>query len=129
MLVASALPRFIRIGRLSLIDAAGKTHVFEGSPGPSASVRLHDPSLHWKSLLSPRFYIPDAYMNGGLTIEEGSLYDFLDLLTINEGNVPNGRLSRLGDTAGRLFPYIPQYNSVQRSRRNVPHHHALSDHV
>src|SRR5438045_8470610 len=126
MLLASALPRFIRIGRLSLIDAAGETHVFEGSPGPSASVRLHDPSLHWKSLLSPRFYIPDAYMNGGLTIEEGSLYDFLDVLTINDGTMPNGRLMRLGDSAGRLFRYIHQYNPVQRSRPNVAHHYDLS---
>jgi cyclopropane-fatty-acyl-phospholipid synthase len=127
MLLASVLPRVIRIGRLNVIDAAGRTHVFAGSPGPTATIRLHDRALHWKCLLSPRFYVPDAYMNGGLTIEEGSLYDFLDLLTINEGNVPNGRLSRLGDTAGRLFRYIHQYNPVQRSRRNVAHHYDLSD--
>jgi len=127
MLLASVLPRVIRIGRLNVIDAAGRTHVFAGSPGPTATIRLHDRALHWKCLLSPRFYVPEAYMNGGLTIEEGSLYDFLDLLTINEGNVPNGRLSRLGDTAGRLFRYIHQYNPVQRSRRNVAHHYDLSD--
>ena len=127
MLLASALPRFIRIGRLSLIDAAGKTHVFEGSPGPSASVRLHDPSLHWKFLLSPRFYVPDAYMNGGLTIEEGSLYDFLDVLTLNEEGSPGARLMRLGDIAGRVLRSIHQYNPVLRARRNVEHHYDLSD--
>src|SRR5438876_4979543 len=127
MLLASALPRFIRIGRLSLIDAAGKTHVFEGSPGPSASVRVHDPSLHWKFLLSPRFYVPDAYMNGGLTIEEGSLYDFLDILTLNEEGSPGGRLMRLGDIAGRVLRSIHQYNPVHRARRNVEHHYDLSD--
>src|SRR5438477_6296336 len=129
MLLASALPRFIRIGRLSLIDAAGKTHVFEGSPGPSASVRLHDPSLHWKLLLSPRFYVPDAYMNGGLTIEEGSLYEFLDILTLNEEGSPGGRLMRLGDIAGRVLRYIHQYNPVHRARRNVQHHYDPSAHL
>jgi len=127
MLLASVLPRVIRIGRLTVIDAAGRTHVFAGSPGPSATVRLHNRTLNWKSLLSPRFYIPDAYMNGGLTIEEGSLYDFLDVLTINDGTTPNGRLMRLGDTAGRLFRHIHQYNPVSRSRRNVAHHYDLSD--
>src|SRR5256885_8071576 len=116
MLLASALARFIRIGRLSLIDAAGKPHLFEGLPGPSATVRLHDSSLNWKFLLSARFYVPDAYMNGSLTIEEGSLYDFLDVLTINEGNVPNGRLSRLGDTVGRLFRYIQIGRASGRGR-------------
>src|SRR4029453_5529168 len=126
MLLASVLPRVIRLGRLNVIAAAGRTHVFAGSPGPTATIRLHDRALHWKCLLSPRFYVPDAYMNGGLTIEEGSLYDFLDLLTINDNNVPNGRLSRLGDTAGRLFRYIPQYNPGPRSRRHVAPHYDLS---
>src|SRR3954466_641914 len=119
MLLASALLRFIRIGRLNLIDAAGKTHVFEGSPGPSASVRLHDPSLHWKFLLSPRFYVPDAYMNGGLTIEEGSLYDFLDILTLNEEGSPGGRLMRLGDIAGRGLRSLHPDNPRSAARRHA----------
>src|SRR4029077_12945679 len=127
MLFASLLPRVIRVGRLSVIDAAGRTHVFEGSPGPTATIRLHDRGLHWKCLLSPRFYVPDAYMNGRLTIEEGSLYDFLNLVTSNEGTLPNRRLMGLGDTAGRLFRYIHQYNPVPRARRNVAHHYDLSD--
>src|SRR5437763_13213609 len=127
MLLASVLPRVIRIGRLSVIDAAGRKHVFEGSPGPTATVRLHDRSLPWKCLLSARFYVPDAYMNGGLTVEEGSLYDFLDLLTTNEGTLLSSRLMRLGDTAGRLFRYIHQYNPVPRARRNIAHHYDLSD--
>src|SRR6185437_6931235 len=78
-------------------------------------------------LLSPRFYVPDAYMNGSLTIEEGSLYDFLDILTLNEEGSPGARLMRLGDIAGRVLRYIHQYNPVQRARRNVEHHYDLSD--
>jgi cyclopropane-fatty-acyl-phospholipid synthase len=127
MLFASLLPRVIRVGRLSVIDAAGRTHVFEGAPGPTATIRLHDRALHWKCLLSPRFYVPDAYMNGRLTIEEGSLYDFLNLLTSNDSTLPNRRLMGLGDTAGRLFRHIHQYNPVPRARRNVAHHYDLSD--
>jgi cyclopropane-fatty-acyl-phospholipid synthase len=127
MLLASVLPRVIRIGRLTIIDAAGRTHVFEGSPGPSTTVRLHESSLHWKCVLSPRFYVPDAYMNGSLTIEEGSLYDFLNIMTLNEEGSPGARLMRLGDIAGRVLRYIHQYNPVHRARRNVEHHYDLSD--
>ena len=127
MPLASVFSRVIRIGRLRVIDAAGRIHVFEGLPGPTATIRLHDRSLHWKCLLSPRFYVPEAYMNGSLTIEEGSLYDFLDLLTTNDGPPLSSRLMRLGDAAGRLFRYIQQYNPVPRARRNVAHHYDLSD--
>ena len=69
MLLAAVLPRIIRIGRLTVIDAAGNTHLFEGAPGPAATVRLHDPKLHWKLLLNPRLLLPEAYMDGRLTIE------------------------------------------------------------
>ena len=113
MPLASVFPRVIRIGRLRVIDAAGRIHVFEGLPGPAATIRLHDRSLHWKWLLSPRFYVPEAYMNGSLTIEEGSLYDFLDVLTINEGNVPNGRLSRLGRASPSSVPPRTRKPSVE----------------
>src|SRR5438128_269933 len=64
MLLASALARFIGIGRLSVIDGGGERHVFEGSPGPAATIRLHDSSLHWKLLLRPRLSVPEAYMDG-----------------------------------------------------------------
>ena len=127
MPLASVFPRVIRIGRLSVIDAAGRRHVFGDSPGPTATIRLHDRSLHWKCLLNPRFYVPEAYMNGSLTIEEGSLYDFLDVLTVNDNTLPDGTLMRLGDIAGRLLRYIHQYNPVHRSRRNVAYHYDLSD--
>jgi cyclopropane-fatty-acyl-phospholipid synthase len=127
MLLASVLDRFIGIGRLSVIDAAGGRHVFEGSPGPSATVRLHDPGLHWKLLLRPRLSVPEAYMAGTLTIEDGSLYDFIEILTMNDAAQINALPQRLGQAAGRLVRRLHQYNPVPRAVRNVAHHYDLSD--
>ncbi len=127
MLFASLLSRFIRIGRLSVIDAAGKVHVFEGSPGSAATVRLHDRALHWKLLLKPRLFVPEAYMDGTLTIEDGSLYDFIDILVANDASQPNALLLWLGQAAGRLVRRLHQYNRAPRARRNVAHHYDLSD--
>jgi cyclopropane-fatty-acyl-phospholipid synthase len=128
MLLASVLARLIRVGRLSVIDAAGRRHVFEGSPGPSATIRLHDRALHWKLLLKPRLFVPEAYMAGTLTIEEGgSLYDFIDVLVSNDAANPNALPLWLGQAAGRLVRRLHQYNPVPRARRNVAHHYDLSD--
>jgi cyclopropane-fatty-acyl-phospholipid synthase len=74
MLLARCLSRVIRIGRLELVDAAGQHHVFGGTPGPSVTVRLHDKSLHWKLIVNPRLNVPEAYMDGTLTIEDGDIY-------------------------------------------------------
>jgi cyclopropane-fatty-acyl-phospholipid synthase len=127
MLLASVLARFIRIGRLSVIDAAGRRHVFEGSAGPAATVRLRDPALHWKLLLKPRLFIAEAYVAGTLTVEEGStLYDFIEILVANDA-AHSALPLWLGQAAGRLVRRLHQYNPVPRARRNVAHHYDLSD--
>src|SRR3954451_4152708 len=127
MLLDSVLPQFIRIGCLTLIDAAGRRHVFEGGPGPAATVRLHDPALHRKLLASPRLCVPEAYMEGTLTVEEGSLYDFIDLLTANDAALDESLPMRLAAAGKRLARRLHQYNPVSRSRRNAAHHYDLSD--
>jgi cyclopropane-fatty-acyl-phospholipid synthase len=126
MLLATVLARVIRIGRLCVIDAAGKQHLFEGAPGPSATIRLCDPALHWKLLLRPRLSVPEAYMAGTLIIEEGGLYDFIDILASNDAGLSRAPIMRLGDAAGRLLRRIHQYNPVPRARRNAAHHYDLS---
>jgi cyclopropane-fatty-acyl-phospholipid synthase len=127
MLLASALSRIIRIGRLTLIDAAGRRHVFGPGSGPTASIRLHDPALHRKLLTRPRLCVPEAYMDGTLTIEEGSLYDLIDVLTANDAALDESLPMQLATAGKRLVRRIYQYNPVVRSRRNVAHHYDLSD--
>ena len=127
MLLNSVLSRFIRIGRLSLIDAAGRRHAFEGGPGPAVSIRLHDPTLHWKLLANPRLCVPEAYMDGTLTVEEGSLYDFIDVLCANDAELDESLPMRLAMAGKRLVRRVYQYNPVPQARRNVAHHYDLSD--
>ena len=127
MLLAPVLTHCISIGRLSVIDAGGHRHVFEGSPGPSATIRLHDPALHWKLLLKPRLFVGEAYMDGALTVEEGSLYEFIDILVSNDAAQATALPIRLGQAAGRLVRRLHQYNPIPRARRNVAHHYDLSD--
>jgi len=126
MLFARALAPLVNIGRLRVIDAGGQEHVWEGNPGPSVTVRLHDPSLHWKFLLRPQLYVPEAYMEGALTLEEGTLYDFLELLAVNSFHSANVGL-RLSESLAKLSRRIHQYNPVPRATRNVAHHYNLSD--
>ncbi len=47
MLLSRLLCPLIRIGRLLVIDADGRSHVFGTDTAPTVTVRLHDRSLHW----------------------------------------------------------------------------------
>ena len=127
MLLSRLLERAITIGRLRVIDAGGSLHTFGGSGGPSVTIRLRDPALHWKLAVRPRLYFGEAYMDATLTIEEGSLYDLVDLLAVNLEAMPAGLTARLLNGSATLFRRIHQYNPLPRARQNVAHHYDLSD--
>jgi cyclopropane-fatty-acyl-phospholipid synthase len=127
MLLARLLSRVIRNGRLELIDGAGRHHVFAGSPGPSIKIRLHDAGLHWKLMVNPWLYVPEAYVDGALTFEEGGIYELLELLARNEELMASDKLWPLANRVRRVTKWVHQYNPVTRSRRNVAHHYDLSD--
>jgi cyclopropane-fatty-acyl-phospholipid synthase len=127
MLLARLFERVVTFGRLRLVDAGGTSHTVEGSPGPSVVIRLHDPALHWKLIVRPRLYLPEAFVDGTLTIEEGSLYDLIDLIAVNLTALPPGFLARLLNGSSTALRRLHQYNPVRRARRNAAHHYNLSD--
>ena len=127
MLLTRLFERIITVGRLRITDAAGRFHDIAGAPGLSVAIRLHDPALHWKLVVRPRLYLPEAFMDGTLTIEEGSLYDLIDLLTLNLEALPDGVRSRLYNDSLGVFRRIHQYNPLSRARHNAGHHYDLSD--
>src|SRR5262252_4753163 len=127
MLLRHFFQRIITVGRLRVVDARGRSHAFEGSSGASVAIRLRDPALHWKLLVRPRLYLPEAYVDGTLTIEDGSLYDLIDLLAANIECLPEGILGRLLNGTVAPLRRLHQYNPVSRARQNVSHHYDLSD--
>jgi cyclopropane-fatty-acyl-phospholipid synthase len=127
MLLARFLERLITIGQLRILDCAGATHTVSGSSGSSVTVRLHDPNLNWKLLLRPRLYLPEAFMDGALTIEEGDLYELIELLAVNLEALPKGLAAHLLNGSATLWRRLHQYNPARRARRNAAHHYDLSD--
>jgi cyclopropane-fatty-acyl-phospholipid synthase len=128
MLLARLLSRFVRIGRLQLIDAAQRRHVFAGSPGPSVTMRLHDRALHRKLVVNPHLYLPEAYMDGTLTIEDGGdIYALIELMIRNDELMAGDPLWRFMAQMRRWTRRLHQYNPVPRARKNVAHHYDLSD--
>ena len=116
MLLSRLFERTITIGRLRVIDAGGSLYTFDGSAGPSVTIRLHDPALHWKLAVRPRLYFGEAFMDGKLTVEEGSLYDLIDLLAVNLEAMPAGLPALLLNGSVTLFRRIHQYNPLPRAR-------------
>ncbi len=126
MLVSHLFRILIKEGRLDVIDAKGRRHSFGPGGGPAVTVRFHDRALQRKLLTNPKLYLGEAYMDGSVTVEEGTLYELLDLVTRNLATVERHPLQAVQEFFGRALRFIHTHNPVERAQRNVAHHYDLS---
>jgi cyclopropane-fatty-acyl-phospholipid synthase len=124
MLFAAVLSSIIRSGHLRLIDGAGRTHEFGDGKPPRCTIRVARRRLDCTLAFNPALSVGEAYMDGLLTVEEGTLYDFLEIAARNYGHLERSAWFVLVNTVARR---LKQYNPVGRARRNVAHHYDLSD--
>ena len=128
MLVGLLLEQLMRWGSLRVIDAHGRLHTYAGEPGPSVTIRLHDKALHSRLFWNPRLYAGEAYMDGTLTLEDGTtIFDFLDLVGANLNRLDETRIVQIRNSLARLVRPLQQYNPIGKAQRNVAHHYDLSD--
>ncbi|TGG92643.1 MAG: class I SAM-dependent methyltransferase [Aphanocapsa feldmannii 277cV] len=115
------LDKFIRKGRLTLIDHRGLVTVF-GEGSPSVSWRLNNASTLSTILRNPQFQLGETYMAGEWDVVEGSLHDIITILRINLENNLAGRGHWY-----KLFSLLGGWNDIAASRRNVIHHYNLDE--
>lgn len=130
MLLARFLGRFIKVGRLTVIDATGRTHVFgstEKGAQPAATIRLHDKRLHTKLYFGPHLYTGEAYMDGTLTLEEGSIGDFFDVCGANLAAAEATWIDCVLHWLERVVRPLLQRNPIGLAQKHVAHHYDLSD--
>ncbi len=127
MLLSPMLRHIVRRGTLRVHDAEGRLHVFSGEPGRSVTIRLHDRTVARDLFFNGKLKLGEAFMDGRLTVEDGSVYDLLDFLGLNMSLSPPHLVMRLSEGIGRLLRVFQQYNPLWKSRQNVAHHYDLSD--
>lgn len=128
MLWSLLLDHLVKTGDLTVIDANGKTHRYgvEGQV-PKSVVKLHDKSLHYKLCFYPELYLGEAYMDKTLTLEEGTLNDFLAVLATNFAVSVPTLAEKLAEKLLPITQKIQQYNPLSRAAKNVAPHYDLSD--
>ena len=126
MLFQKLLQKVIHDGSLRLIDARGRIYDYGDRTGRRCTLKLHNRRLEWKLVLNPPLYLGEAYMDGEITLEEGTLRDFLELFARNYPYLENNRLVRLGFALGGHVRRLKQYNPIGKARQNVAHHYDLS---
>ena len=114
------LRKSIKAGSLTIVDPDGQRHVLSGATtGPEASIRITDRKLLRRMLVVPDLYLGEAYIEGTLTVEAGTLYDVLDFFAVNL--MPRAHTNR---AAAIPSPY--QANVIGKAQANVGFHYDLN---
>ena len=128
MQLVKFLNKLFKKGGFILEDAYGEEHVV-GSPNLQKSIKLkiHDKKLHYKLLLYPDLYLGEAYTDGSITIEGGSLSDFLDMALENLGRQEINIFGKIFNKLTGSYRYLTNFNFIKKSKMNVAHHYDISD--
>ncbi len=111
-----------------LVDSNLKKYVI-GNPKKEKPIiiKLLDQKLMQKLLINPDLYFGEAYMDGSLVIQNGTLTEFLDLAFKNIGR---GDINFYGSVIKKIkgtFRYLTNFNKIVKSKENVAHHYDISE--
>ncbi len=119
------LRNFVRRGALRLTTAGGAVYTFGDGSGPSVAIRFTSKAAQRAVALDPELRLGEAYMDGSLLIEEGSVADLLALVLGQTADGMPPAWARPQWALRYLARRRQQFNRRRRSRRNVAHHYDL----
>jgi cyclopropane-fatty-acyl-phospholipid synthase len=122
------LDKAIKRGRLTVVDAKGVTHEFGGlEPGPEAAIRFTTSSAPLKILLNPELKAAEAYMDGHLVMDRGSIHDLIQVFYANKRHFDLSPSQIFWRGLSRKARRFQQNNVLSRSRANVKAHYDIGE--
>jgi cyclopropane-fatty-acyl-phospholipid synthase len=95
--------------------------------GKHLTVRFADRKVAFDIVKNPRLGLGEAYMDGRLTVEDGTILDLLELIVGSNRWEDKGEGRAALSRGKRRFRRWLMRNTPTRSRRNVAHHYDLKD--
>ena len=126
-LLAWALKKVIRTGNLRVTTAGGSVFTAGDGTGKPLAIRFTTRRAERGVLVNPELRFGEAYMDGGITVEQGSIADVLALLMSQNQHRKPPTWGPIPWSARFLYRRLSQLNLRRPARRNVAHHYDLDD--
>lgn len=121
---------FIRVGRLTVVDAAGARHIFAGDMtrgAPDVTMKLTDPKLYRALFFNPELHAGEAYMDGRMSFPGSSLREFLTLFSLNRQALAAYPTQKVLQRISKALKGVQQANPVGKAQANVAHHYDIGN--
>ena len=126
-MIFSILKKIKFKGRLEITDYKGKTYQY-GEGKIFSKIRFINKSIERKLVNNPSLYLGEGYMNGDIVIEQGSLDDFLNIITSSYDDfISRSYFFKMYEKISNFFKYFQQINRIIQSKNNVTHHYDLNE--
>ncbi|MBS9477958.1 SAM-dependent methyltransferase [Ancylobacter radicis] len=124
-LLLQVISRVVRRGTLSVTLASGRRASFGDGTGIPLAMRFTSVQWQRRVCLDPELALGEAYMDGGLIVEQGDIADILALFMAQVGLAVPSVSAKLFMKLRFLFRRLAQFNPRERSQQNVAHHYDL----
>ena len=125
-LIGRFIDQILPVGSIALLNADGSRETHGPGGGKHVTIRLHDRKAALDIFRNPRLKFGELYMDGRLTIEDGSMLDLLELVV---GAKPweQGKRAALGKGKAKSLKRFFRRNDLRKSRSNVAHHYDIGN--
>ena len=125
-LIGRYIEQILPVGSLTIIQSDGDRETYGPGGGKHVTVRLHDRRAPLELFRNPRLRAGELYMDGRLTIEDGTILDLLELI-IGAKPWEQGKRKALGKGKGKWLKRFFRRNDPTKSRKNVAHHYDVGN--
>jgi len=126
-LIGTLVDKLLTKGSITLLRPAKAPQTFGPGGGKHLTIRFTDKKVAFDILRNPRLGVGEAYMDGRLLIEDGTILDLLELIVGSNRWEDKGEgRAALSKGKNRIKRFL-RHNNFKRARRNVAHHYDLKD--
>lgn len=126
-LLPALFRKIVRKGRLTMIGPDGSRHCAGDGGGAEVTIRILDPKLDWKIAINPELAAAEAYMDGTLVVEEGTIHDLMVLIFGNKRQFDMQPGQIFWNGVARRLRRAMQHNPVARARANARAHYDIGN--
>ncbi len=127
-LIGRLIDRLLKQGSITIVMPDGKRETYGPGGGKSITIRVTDRKVMLELMRSPRLGLGEAYMDGRLMVEDGTILDLMEMVTGSNPWEEGGAGRKIyGKGKLRQLKALIRRNDPRKARRNVAHHYDLRD--
>ena len=128
-LIDKLLGKILSKGQLTIVTPDGKRATYGPGGGKALTVRVTDRKVLFDIARNPRLGLGEAYMDGRLIVEDGSILDLLEMIVAaNRWEDKAGGRAAMNKGKSK-WKALFRRNRAAASKRNVAHHYDVGNHL